>query len=327
MRTIGVLGAAAALAVGLAACSSGGGSGSGTTGGSVKGKTISFVPGVSGDSFYITMQCGIQAEAAKNGVKVDMQAPQQFDASLQTPIVNGVIAKKPAGLLIAPTDAKAMVPPLLRAKQAGITVGLVDTTLAQSGLAVTGVSTDNKAGGAAAADALAKLIGQKGKVLVIAFKAGASTSDDRQHGFEQAIKKYSGIQYLGAQINDNSPAKAASIISATLAAHPDLTGVFATNQFAAEGAATGLRNAGKQSKVKVVGFDAGPVQVQQLQRGDVQALVAQQPYQIGTQAVDQLVASLTGKKPTAEIGTTTTTITKDDLSTDTGRQAVYKTTC
>ncbi|MEV5703707.1 ABC transporter substrate-binding protein [Actinoallomurus sp. NPDC052274] len=327
MRTIGVLGAAAALAVGLAACSSGGGSGSGTTGGSVKGKTISFVPGVSGDSFYITMQCGIQAEAAKNGMKVDMQAPQQFDASLQTPIVNGVIAKKPAGLLIAPTDAKAMVPPLLRAKQAGITVGLVDTTLAQSGLAVTGVSTDNKAGGAAAADALAKLIGQKGKVLVIAFKAGASTSDDRQHGFEQEIKKYSGIQYLGAQINDNSPAKAASIISATLAAHPDLTGVFATNQFAAEGAATGLRNAGKQSKVKVVGFDAGPVQVQQLQRGDVQALVAQQPYQIGTQAVDQLVASLTGKKPTAEIGTTTTTITKDDLSTDTGRQAVYKTTC
>ncbi|MCO6000079.1 ABC transporter substrate-binding protein [Actinoallomurus rhizosphaericola] len=327
MRTIGVLGAAAALAVGLAACSSGGGSGSGTTGGSVKGKTISFVPGVSGDSFYITMQCGIQAEAAKNGMKVDMQAPQQFDASLQTPIVNGVIAKKPAGMLIAPTDAKAMVPPLLRAKQAGITIGLVDTTLAQSGLAVTGVSTDNKAGGAAAADALAKLIGQKGKVLVIAFKAGASTSDDRQHGFEQEIKKYSGIQYLGAQINDNSPAKAASIISATLAAHPDLTGVFATNQFAAEGAATGLRNAGKQNKVKVVGFDAGPVQVQQLQRGDVQALVAQQPYQIGTQAVDQLVASLTGKKPTAEIGTTTTTITKDDLSTDTGRQAVYKTTC
>jgi ribose transport system substrate-binding protein len=326
MQTIKWLGVAGALALGLAACSSGG-AGAGTTGGSIKGKTISFVPGVSGDSFYITMQCGIQAEAAKNGLKVDMQAPQQFDASLQTPIVNGIIAKKPAGLLIAPTDAKAMVPPLLRAKQAGIKIGLVDTTLAQKGLAGSSVSTDNRTGGAAAADALAKLIGQKGKVLVIAFKAGASTSDDRQHGFEQEIKKYPGIQYLGAQINDNSPAKAASIISATLAAHPDLTGVFATNQFAAEGAATGLRNAGKQNKVKVVGFDAGPVQVQQLQRGDVQALVAQQPYQIGTQAVDQLVASLTGHTPKAEIGTTTTTITKDDLLTDIGRQAVYKASC
>ncbi|GAA4623132.1 ABC transporter substrate-binding protein [Actinoallomurus vinaceus] len=326
MRTITWLGAAAALALGLSACSSGG-AGVGTTGGSIKGKTISFVPGVSGDSFYITMQCGIQAEAAKSGLKVDMQAPQQFDASLQTPIVNGVIAKKPAGMLIAPTDAKAMVPPLLRAKQAGIKIGLVDTKLAQDGLAESSVSTDNRAGGAAAADALAKLIGQKGKVLVIAFKAGASTSDDRQHGFEEQIKKYPNIKYLGAQVNDNSPAKATSIVTATLAANPDLTGVFATNQFAAEGAATGLRNAGKQDKVKVVGFDAGPVQVQQLQRGDVQALIAQQPYQIGVQAVDQLVASLTGRKPNAEIGTTTTTITKDVLSSENGRQAVYKTSC
>jgi ribose transport system substrate-binding protein len=320
------LGVVAALALGLTACSSGGGGGGGTSG-DIKGKTISFVPGVSGDSFYITMQCGIQAEAAKNGMKVDMQAPQQFDASLQTPIVNGVVANKPAGMLIAPTDAKAMVPPLLRAKQAGIKIGLVDTTLATDGIASSSVSTDNLAGGVAAADALAKLIGQKGKVLVIAFKAGASTSDDRQHGFEQQIKKYPGIKYLGAQINDNSPAKAASIISATLSANPDLTGVFATNQFAAEGAATGLRNAGKQGAVKTVGFDAGPVQMQQLKRGDVQALVAQQPYQIGTQAVDQLVASLTGKKPVAKIGTTTTTITQDEISSPAGQQAAYKTSC
>jgi ribose transport system substrate-binding protein len=321
------LGVVAALALGLTACGSGGGGGGGGTSGGIKGKTISFVPGVSGDSFYITMQCGIQAEAAKSGLKVDMQAPQQFDASLQTPIVNGVVAKKPAGLLIAPTDAKAMVPPLLRAKQAGIKIGLVDTTLATDGIASSSVSTDNLAGGVAAADALAKLIGQKGKVLVIAFKAGASTSDDRQHGFEQEIKKYPGIKYLGAQINDNSPAKAASIISATLSANPDLTGVFATNQFAAEGAATGLRNAGKQGAVKTVGFDAGPVQMQQLKRGDVQALVAQQPYQIGTQAVDQLVASLTGGQPKAKIGTTTTTITQDDLSKPAAQQAAYKTSC
>jgi ribose transport system substrate-binding protein len=326
MHTTKALAMAGALALGLAACSSGASGGGGTTG-DIKGKTISFVPGVSGDSFYITMQCGIQAEAAKSGLKVEMQAPQQFDASLQTPIVNGVIAKKPAGMLIAPTDAKAMVPPLLRAKQAGIKVGLVDTTLATDGIAATSVATDNRAGGAAAADALAKLIGQQGKVLVIAFKAGASTSDDRQHGFEQQIKKYPGIKYLGAQINDNSPAKAASIISATMSANPDLAGVFATNQFAAEGASTGLRNAGRQSTVKTVGFDAGPVQIQQLERGDVQALVAQQPYRIGIQAVDQLVASMTGGKPSAKIGTTTTTITQDDLSKPAGRQAAYKTSC
>jgi ribose transport system substrate-binding protein len=144
---------------------------------------------VSGDSFYITMQCGIQAAAAKHGWKVNMQAPQAFDPSQQTPIVNAVLANNPSALLIAPTDAQAIVSPLLRAKQAGIKVDLVDTTLSQPSIAATSVSIDNLAGGAAAADALAKLIGGKGKVLVIAFQVGASTSDDRQHGFEQQIKK------------------------------------------------------------------------------------------------------------------------------------------
>jgi ribose transport system substrate-binding protein len=101
--------------------------------------------------------------------------------------------------------------------------------------------------------------------------------------------------------------------------------VFATNQFAAEGAATGLRNAGKQGAVKVVGFDAGPVQVKQLQRGDVQALIAQQPYQIGTDAVAQIAAALSGGKPEPHLTTGTVTFTQDNLSSQ--KNAVYKTTC
>ncbi|WP_051341444.1 ABC transporter substrate-binding protein [Pseudonocardia spinosispora] len=316
-----------AAVLSVAACSPGTTTSAPQTRDSVAGQKLAFVPGVAGDSFYITMQCGIQAEAAKNGMTVDVQAPQQFDPSLQTPIVNGVIAQKPAALLIAPTDASALYPPLLQANQAGIAIGLVDTTLERADVAATSVSTDNAAGGAAAADALAQLVGDRGKVLVIAFKAGASTSDARQHGFEDRIKAHRGITYLGAQINDNDPAKAASIISATLAAHPDLAGVFATNQFAAEGTATGLRNAGKVGAVKVVGFDAGPVQIKQLQQGEVQALIAQQPYRIGTDAVDQIVAAMTGKPVTKQVPSGTVTVTQANLGDPASQQAVYKTTC
>jgi ABC-type sugar transport system substrate-binding protein len=67
-----------------------------------EGKTVAFVPGVMGNAFYVSMECGIRAEAAKYGFKVDIQGAQQFDPSLQTPIVNAVVASKPAGLLIAP---------------------------------------------------------------------------------------------------------------------------------------------------------------------------------------------------------------------------------
>ncbi|GAB2995871.1 ABC transporter substrate-binding protein [Amycolatopsis acidiphila] len=316
--------ATAALAT---ACTTGTGTGSTPVSDSVNGKQLTFIPGVSGDSFYLTMQCGIQAEAKKLGMNVDTQAPQAFDPSLQTPIVNAAAAKRPAAILVAPTDATAMLPPLLRAKQAGSAIGLVDTTLQDTSIASTAVSTDNSAAGAAAADALAKLVGEKGKVMVIAFQAGASTSDERQHGFEQEIKKYPGITNVGAQINDNDPAKAASIVSATLAAHPDLTGIFATNQFAAQGAATGLRNAGKVGQVQIVGFDAGPVQVEQLQQGSIQALIAQQPYQIGVDAVDQMAAALTGKPVTKNIPSGTVTITRDNLAQPASQQALYKTTC
>ncbi|MGO1921453.1 MAG: substrate-binding domain-containing protein, partial [Microbacterium sp.] len=161
--------------------------------------------------------------------------------------------------------------------------------------------------------------------LMIAFKAGASTSDARQKGFEDQIATYSDIEYLGAQINDNDPARAASIVQAALAANPDLSGVFATNLFAAQGAATGLRNAGAENEVKVVGFDAGGTQVEQLERGDVHALVAQKPSEIGAAAVEQVVATLTGGTVEDSIGTETVVITQDNLADM--EEFVYKESC
>ena len=211
-----------------------------------------------GNAFYVTMERGIRSEANKYGFKIDIQGPQQFDPTLQTPIVNAVVATKPVGLLIAPTDSKAMFVPISQAVTAGIKVALVDTTLDDTSQVITAIATDNTAGGAAAADALAKLIGEKGEVMVIAFQAGASTSDQRQRGFETELKKYPGIKYVGFQISNNDPSKAAAEVGSVLAAHPDLAGIFATNDRSAEGAATGLRVAGRVGAVKVVGFDAGP---------------------------------------------------------------------
>jgi ribose transport system substrate-binding protein len=288
-----------------------------------EGKAIAFVPGVMGNAFYVTMERGIRSEASKYGFKIDIQGPQQFDPTLQTPIVNAVVATKPVGLLIAPTDSKAMFVPISQAVTAGIKVALVDTTLDDTSQVITVIATDNTAGGAAAADALAKLIGEKGVVMVIAFQAGASTTYQRQRGFEAEIKKYPNIKYIGFQISNNDPSKAAAEVGSVLAAHPDLAGIFATNDRSAEGAATGLRVAGRVGAVKVVGFDAGPTQIKQLKDGLVQALIAQQPYQIGVDGVDAIANALTGKNVEHSVTTGTVTITKDNLQEPEVQKALY----
>ncbi|MGW4246863.1 ABC transporter substrate-binding protein [Nocardia sp. NPDC004722] len=324
MRTgrAAILAAVAVAVAGLVAGCGGSVSNSGKT----DAKKLVLIPGVANEPFYISMQCGAQDEAKKLGYTLDTQAPTQFDASLQTPIVTGVIASKPGAILIAPTHAQAMASPIKQAKDAGIKVIEVDTALEDTTIALSSISSDNVKGGELAAQTLSKLVGDKGSVLVINTKAGTSTTDQRAQGFEDELKKnHPGMTPLGVQYNNNEAAQAASIVTATLAAHPDLAGIFATNLSSAEGAATGLRNAGKLGQVKVVGFDASPKQVQDLKDGTVQALIAQNPGDIGKQGVDQAAAALDSKPVTRTIQTTMIAITQDNVSTN--DQYFYKSKC
>jgi ribose transport system substrate-binding protein len=303
----------------VAACGddNGGGGGGG-------GKKMTLLAGVKGDEFYITMNCGAQAEAKKLGVSLDFQGPDQFDPSLQTPIANAIAAKKPDALLVAPTDSKAMYAPIKQIADAGSKVVLVDTTLDQSDFAVSQIASDNEGGGRAAARALAALIGGKGKVFVVNVKPGISTTDLRAKGFEEEAKKL-GLTYVGVDYSNDQPDKAAAIVKAQLAKNPDLKGIFATNLFSAEGSASGLRESGKQDTVKIVSFDAGPKQVKDLKDGLLQALVAQKPADIGAQGVQQAVAALDGKPTKKVIKTGSVILTKDNLAEN--PDAVYKSSC
>jgi ribose transport system substrate-binding protein len=326
-RKIAIVAGVAALALAAtAACSSGSGSSSGD--GAKKGNyKLTFVQGVAGDAFYISMQCGIQAEAAKQGATVTTQGAQKFDPTLQTPVLQSVIASKPDAILIAPTDVSAMQQPIAQAKQQGIKIVLVDTTLTDPSVAVSAISSDNAGGGKAAFDAIKQLAPNGGKVLGVGVQPGISTTDARDKGFGDAAKADSKFTYLGVQYSQNDPAKAASIVSAALQKDPDIVGIFASNLFSAEGAATGIRQAGKQDKVKVVGFDAGPDQIKALQDGTVQALIAQQPATIGTDGVQQAIKALKGEQTTTSIKTGFTIITNDNLSSAEGQAAAYTASC
>ncbi|TDD00328.1 sugar ABC transporter substrate-binding protein [Nonomuraea deserti] len=289
---------------------------------------VTLVQGLAGEEFYETMACGAKAKAQELGVALDVQGPQKFDPTLQTPIVNSVTASAPDAMLIAPTDVKAMIAPLTQAKQQGIKIILVDTVVEDESIGLSRISTDNVKGGAAAAEALSEQIGGKGKVLVISTDPGVSTVDARIKGFEQEIKaNHPDVTYLGVQYSHNDVGEASRIVNAALAKDPDLAGVFAANLNSATGAGSALRQAGKLGKVKMVGFDAGPAQVKQLKDGVVQALIAQLPGDIGAKGVEQAVAAVKGQQVTASIPTDATIVTEENVDQPEVQKILYRAGC
>ncbi|WP_375000796.1 ABC transporter substrate-binding protein [Aeromicrobium sp. CTD01-1L150] len=298
----------------------------GGSGGDGEGRTIAFVQGVAGDEFYISMRCGVEEAAEAAGADVDVQGPEKFDPSLQKPIVDSVVSSQPDALLVAPTDVSAMQAPLEAAADAGIEVVLVDTTVEDPSFAASAIASDNVGGGEAAFEAIKELNPDGGKVLVIGTDPGVSTLDARVEGFEQAAGGDSDFEYVGVQYSRNEPARAAQLVTAALQKDPDIVGIFAANLFAAEGTGTGVRQADKQDDVTIVGFDAGPAQVEQLKEGTVQALVAQEPEAIGADGVAQALAALDGDAVEAEIQTGFTIITQENVDGE-AADDVYKSSC
>ena len=143
--------------------------------------------------------------------------------------------------------------------------------------------------------AMNTLLGGKGSVLVITQPPGSAAQDARTTGFEAELKKYPGLTYLGAQYQSDDPQKAAEIVTSTLSAHPDLAGLFSTNDQGAIGALTGLRQAGALGKVKVVAYDAATAEVNAFKNGAIAALIAQNPKQEGEVAMESAAKLIKGE--------------------------------
>lgn len=327
MRSSKILGILAITTILVAACSSSGGSSapSGPAASGGKAWNLTLIQGVKGDPFYVTMACGAQAEATKQGATLSVTGGDKWDASVQTPVVDSVTASKPDAVMIAPNDGKAMFAPLKAMNDAGVKVTLVDTSLEDTSFAKGIITSNNAQGGQVGAQTLATLIGDKGTVLVVNVDPGITTTDARVKGFNDEMAKHTGITLLPVQYTHDDPTVATQIATSTLAAHPDLAGIFATNVNTAEGVAAALKQAGSSS-VKIIAFDAGPKQVQDLKDGIVQGLIAQDPYQEGVLAVQAAITGLTGGTP-KDTETELAAITKDNLADPAIQKFLYLDKC
>ncbi|MBV9492295.1 MAG: substrate-binding domain-containing protein [Verrucomicrobia bacterium] len=294
--------------------------------------TIALIPGLTTDPFYITMHKGAQAAAQALGVDLVFQGAPDFNPVTQVPVLNAVTARRPSAILIAPTDKVQLIAPLKKASEAGIPVITVDTFIG-TGHYQTGtgdadfplcyVASDNILGGEIAARALAKAIGDKGKVYVSNVKPGISTTDQREQGFKEEMKKHSNITVLETQFNDDDANKAASQFQSVLARNSDLAGVFGANLFSAMGAANGAKQSGSTGKVRVVAFDAPTSIVPEIKNGNVDIAIAQHPAEIGYFGVLTAYAHLTGQSVPPLIGTGFTVIDKSNVDDPNVKRFIY----
>ncbi len=318
-RALAAGGIVAAMA--LTACGSDDSKGSSS---SAKGKKLTLIVGSESDDFYKAIECGAKTQAKKVGADLTIQGPSQFDPALQVPIVNAVVARKPDAIIIAPTDDTALYPPLKTATAQGIKLMLVDTTLKQAGIAAGHIGSDYVTYGVQGAQELARQIGDKGTVLGIFAPPGVSTNDQGRKGFSAEMKKHPDITVLPFEYSNGSPGKSAAIVSAALAAYPDLAGVFTYNGGDAQGVVTGLRQANAKDRVSFVSGDAQPFQVEQLKAGLVKALVVQQARRMGVTSVDDALKAIAGKSVPKETAIKTVVGTKANLDTPAVSDNLYK---
>ena len=294
--------------------------------------TIALIPGISTDNFYITMRKGAEAAAKAIGANLVWQGGPEFNPVVQVPVLDAVVAKKPDAILIAPTDKDQLIQPLKNAADAGIPIITVDTFIGngnyQTGsgdgdFPLSYIASDNILGGAVAARALAKAVGEKGKVYISNVKPGVSTTDQREQGFKEEMKKYPNIQVLETQYNDDDANKAASQLQAVFARNPDLDGVFGANIFSGLGSANGVQQAGQTGKIRVVVFDAPSTIIDNINAGLVDLAIAQHPAEIGYFGVMAAYAHLTGNSIPVLIGTGFTVIDKSNVSDPKIKKFVY----
>ncbi|HEY5907516.1 MAG TPA: ABC transporter substrate-binding protein [Vicinamibacteria bacterium] len=276
--------------------------------------TIAVIPKGQVHIFWQTVRAGAEAAAKEAGVEMVWAAPQiETDFSGQASIVEDFINRRVSAIVIAPSHQSALVGVVDRAIAAGIPVVVMDSALA-SDRPASYVATDNRLGGALAAREMGRLIGGRGKVAVVGIAAGTGSGIEREEGFTQTLEQeFPTVTFVGLQYCDSDRARALTVAEDFLTTHPDLAGMFGSAEPNAVGIFRAVQNRGKKGQVKVVGFDASPQLLEALGDGTLDALVVQNPFRIGHDAM-ATAASAVAKKPVEKrIDTGVVVVTRDNL--------------
>lgn len=265
-------------------------------------KVIAVIPKATSHVFWIAVQKGAQAAGKELDVEVEWNgAPSETDYSRQIQIVDSMINRHVDGIAVAASERKALVASVDRAMSQGIPVTIFDSGL-ESENYTSFVATNNYEGGQLAGRTLAKLIGGKGKVALLMNIPGSTSTMDREKGFEDVIaKEFPNIKIVAKQFGMSDRSKARAAAENILTANPDLDGMFGSSEPSSVGCSLAVKAREMAGKVKLVAFDANESLVDDMKNGAVQAIVVQDPYKMGYEAVRTVVDKLKGKTPAKRI--------------------------
>ena len=252
--------------------------------------------------FWQAVKLGVEKAAAEFDVTATFEGPDGEGAvDRQLDMISTALSKKPAAISVAAIDSQATVPLLQQAKDAGVIVLAFDSGVA-SDIPINTASTDNLASAAMAADKMAELIGGAGKVAIVSFDQTSQTGIERRDGFVARIKEaYPNIEIVAIEYGGGDHLKSAEIAKALLQAHPDLKGIFGTNEGSAIGVGIGKKEVG--SSVVVVGYDSGKLQTDMIRDGTIAGAITQNPVGIGYETVKAAVMAIKGEAVPAHVDT------------------------
>jgi len=253
--------------------------------------TIAVIPKASADIFWQSVHAGAVKSARANHVEMIWDGPAaETDIAGEMQIMETMINRQVDAIAVAPSDRSAFKIVVDRAAAAGIPVIIYDSGI-DTDKYVTFVATDNYRGGALGADRLGQILHGRGKIVIVKTTPGSASTTAREDGFRHQLHmKYPAIQILDERYGLASIAQSLAVAENMLTAHPDLNGIFCSNESGAEGAAQALKARG--GIIKLVGFDSSPLLITELKAGIIDSLVVQDPFGMGETAVDQAVKAL-----------------------------------
>jgi ribose transport system substrate-binding protein len=280
---------------------------------------IAVIPKGTAHEFWKSVHAGAEKASQELGVNVIWKGPlREDDREDQTQVVESFINMHVKGIVLAPLDDTALVPVVTDAVRAGIPVVALDSQIKTDDI-VSFVATDNHRGGQLAGDHLAKLLGGKGKVMMLRYAEGSASTAEREKGFLDAIAAYKGIEVVSANqyggVTTESAFKASENLLTAHKAPEGLTvqGIFCPNESTAFGMLRALEDDGFAGKVAFVGFDSSSKLVDAMAKGHLDATVVQDPIKMGYLAVKAMFEHLQGRPVEKRIDTGATLITRETM--------------
>jgi ribose transport system substrate-binding protein len=269
--------------------------------------------------FWQIVLAGARKAGKDLGVTVpELGAQSEADINGQISILENAVSGKPAAVVIAPTEFKALGKPITEAAKSVKIIGI--DSAADSQAFTSFLTTDNVQGGRVAADALAAAITEKygkaeGDVALITSLPGVGSLGQRAQGFkEQIAAKYPGLKLVADKVADGQATTGLNIMTDLITANPNLRGVFASNLIMAQGAGQAISENKAQDKIKLIGFDSDDKLVKFLTDGVIAGLIVQDPYRMGYDGVKTALAASKGEKVEKAVDTGANLITKANMN-------------